>query len=240
MFPNPDIPTLRSLSTGLAAGESDTIICDNAEVVGQMIQKKLDGVCFEVATIRSDQVRTLECLQVGVKVDKTVIHIDPLILFTHATLLLEGQEQEEQINNFKFEFTPEPSALFKYGSMRKTQKSELRNSILKLHPHVQTPNAGCCVVDGGAALHHSPWVPPQCTYNDLAEQFIKYVVSQHKNYEIHVIFDGDTFDLSTKISDQQQCQNSGKVSADVMIAADGSTCVSVKKAEFLLNQSNVY
>ena len=95
-------------------------------------------------------------------------------------------------------------------------------------------------MDGGAALHHSPWVPPQCTYNDLAEQFIKYVVSQHKNYEIHVIFDVDTFDLSTKISDQQQYQNSGKVSADVMIAADGSTCVSVKKAEFLLNQSNVY
>ena len=119
MFPNPDIPTLRSLSTGLAAGESDNIICDNAEVVGQMIQKKLDGVCFEVATIRSDQVRILECLQVGVKVDKTVIHIDPLILFTHATLLLERQDQEEQINNFKFEFIPEPSALFKNGCMKK-------------------------------------------------------------------------------------------------------------------------
>ena len=47
-----------------------------------MIQKKLDGVCFEVATIRrSDQVCTLECLQVGVKVGKTVIHIEALILF---------------------------------------------------------------------------------------------------------------------------------------------------------------
>ncbi|CAM1308181.1 Uncharacterised protein at_DN2294 [Pycnogonum litorale] len=126
---NPDIPTLRSLSTGLTAGESD-INCDDAEVVGQMIQKKLDGVCFEVVTIRSDQVRTLESLQVGVKVDKTVIHIDPLILFTRATLLLERQDQEEQINNFKFEFTPEPSALFKNDSMRKTQKSELRNSII--------------------------------------------------------------------------------------------------------------
>lgn len=122
---DPDIPTLRSLSTGLTAGESDNINCDDAEVVGQMIQKKLDGVCFEVATIRrSDQVRILECLQVGVKVDKTVIHIDPLILFTRASLLLERQDQEEQINNFKFEFTPEPSALFKDGSMRKTRKSE--------------------------------------------------------------------------------------------------------------------
>ena len=46
------------------------------------------------------------------KLDKTVIHIDPLILFTRATLLVERQNEEEQINNFKFEFTPEPSALF--------------------------------------------------------------------------------------------------------------------------------
>lgn len=53
-----------------------------------------------------------------------------------------------------------------------------------------------------------------------------------------MVFDGYTFDLSTKTSEQQQRQNSGKVSADVTIAADGSTCVSVKKAEFLLNQSN--
>ena len=53
-----DIPTLKSLSTGLTAGKHDNINCDYAEVVGQMIQKKLDGVCFEVATTgRSDQVR---------------------------------------------------------------------------------------------------------------------------------------------------------------------------------------
>ena len=82
---DPDIPTLRSLTTGLTAAVSDNINCDDAEAVGQMIQEKLDGVCFQKATIRrSDQVRTLECLQVGVKLDKTVIHIDPLILFTRA------------------------------------------------------------------------------------------------------------------------------------------------------------
>ena len=60
---DPDILTLRSLATGLTAAVCDNINCDAAEVVGQMIQKKLDGVCFEKATIRrSDQVRTLECL----------------------------------------------------------------------------------------------------------------------------------------------------------------------------------
>ena len=51
-----------------------------------MIQEKLDGVCFEVVTIRrSRQKCTLECLYVGVKVEKTVMHIDPLVLFTYAT-----------------------------------------------------------------------------------------------------------------------------------------------------------
>ena len=59
-----------------------------------------------------------------------------------------------------------------------------------------------------------------------------------RHYEIHVVFDGYTFDLSTQISEQQQRQNSGKVSADATIPADGSTCVSVQQAEFLLNQSN--
>ena len=59
-----------------------------------MIQKKLYSVCFEVATIRrSDHVRTLKCIKVGVKVDKTVIHIDPLTLFTRATLLVERQDE---------------------------------------------------------------------------------------------------------------------------------------------------
>ena len=97
-----------------------------------MIQKKLNGVCFEMATIRrSDQVRTLECLQVGVKVDKTVVHIDPLILFTRATLLLERQDQEEKINNFKFEFTPEPSALFKNGSMGKHTEVRITHPYIK-------------------------------------------------------------------------------------------------------------
>ena len=41
-----------------------------------------------------------------------------------------------------------------------------------------------------------------------------------------------------KNSEQEQRQKSGKVSADVMVSADGSTCVSAKKAEFLLNRSN--
>lgn len=54
------------------------------------------------------------------------------------------------------------------------------------------------------------------------------------------VFDGYTFDLSTKTSEQQQSQNSGKVSAGVTDAADGSTCVSVKKAEFLIGPIRVY
>ena len=65
--------------------------------------------------------------------------------------------------------------------------------------------------------------------NDLGEEFIKYLLSRHKNYEMHVVFDGYAFDLSTKVPKQHQRSNSGKVSTDVKIAADGSTCVPVKK-----------
>jgi len=76
-------------------------------------------------------VRTLEWLQEGVKVDKKVVHVDPLILFTRVTLLLERQDREVQTNNFNYEFTLEPTVLLKNGTMRKTQKSELCNTILK-------------------------------------------------------------------------------------------------------------
>ena len=113
----------------------------------------------------------------------------------------------------------------------------MHNSILKQSLCVAKPNADCCVVDGGAALHQSPWVL-QCTYNDLADQFIKHIVSRRDSYEIHMVFDGYSFDRSTKTNEQQQHQNTGRVAADVIITADVGTCMSVKKEEFLLNRSN--
>ena len=62
----PNEPLLRSLSSGLAAKETDKVNCDDAEQVGQHIQASLNGVCVENCKIkRNDQVRTLEHLRVN-------------------------------------------------------------------------------------------------------------------------------------------------------------------------------
>ena len=104
------VPTLRSLSSGLCAQDSDKINCDDAEQVGEVIQNKMDNVPFVNASVsRDDHARTLDQLQVGVVINKTVVHIDPLLLFARSSTLVERLDEESQINCFEHEFTPEPT-----------------------------------------------------------------------------------------------------------------------------------
>ena len=60
-------PDLRSLSSGLTATDEDGINCDDAEAVGQLIQKQLHGVSVEEASIaRKNQALMLYSLHTGV------------------------------------------------------------------------------------------------------------------------------------------------------------------------------
>ena len=84
--------SLRSLSSGLTATENDNIKCDDAESVVKNIHAGLDNVCVENGKIRrKDQVKTLEYLRPGVKIDNTNVHIDPLILVTSLTEILQRE-----------------------------------------------------------------------------------------------------------------------------------------------------
>ena len=147
-----NLSTLRSLSTGLTASSNDKIDCDDVENVGLRIQAKLDGVCFEGATIkRTDQVRTLACLQNEIKVNNEPVHIDPLVLFGRLTAL--AQREDEVMDQFKYELTSEPTALFKDGMMKKPTKSVLRNYLTK----DETPSkvvSKVCALDGDALLYN--------------------------------------------------------------------------------------
>ena len=59
--------------------------CDQAEEVGEKIQKSLDGVAVTSAKIKkSDHVKTLQYLQTGIQVNKNNIHIEPF----HALYVL--------------------------------------------------------------------------------------------------------------------------------------------------------
>ena len=143
---------LCSLSSGVTVNDTDNINCDNAELVGEQIQQKLDGTCFEGCTVkRKDQVRTLACLRKGVHVEDEEIHVQPDVLFSRLVLLVK--QKEEQINYFEYELNPEPAALFINGMMRKPVKSKLRNHLLSLVDGVDNPYSGVCVVDGGYLVH---------------------------------------------------------------------------------------
>lgn len=144
----------RSSAYGVNASPDDNINCDEAEAVavGVAIQRKLDGVCVEDATIKSkEQVRTMESLRPGVKIEGKTVHIDPCILFSHPTTILGSGE--DVMKYFDYEMAPEPTAIFKDGLLRKPTKSTLRNLLLdKINPSSDVP-VHTCVVDGGALLH---------------------------------------------------------------------------------------
>ena len=73
--------------SGLIATEG--INCDDAETVGENIQKSLDNVTVEEAKIpKNDQIKTLDILQTGIVIDSETLYVDPLILFTMLLITL--------------------------------------------------------------------------------------------------------------------------------------------------------
>ena len=143
-------PCLKSLSAGIVATEG--INCDDAETVGENIQKSLDNLTVEEAKIsKKDHIKTLDTLQTGIVIDSKTVYIDPLIHFTRLAAII--QRDGCVADHFKYELTPEARSLFKDGYMRKTAKSSLRNYILKKAERNITSLSVSCIIGGGALLH---------------------------------------------------------------------------------------
>jgi hypothetical protein len=88
--------------------------------------------------------------------------------------------------------------------MRKANKASLRNKILKFNHSTVQPNGDVTVVDGGAALHKTPWTL-HSTYGECADAFVRYVASKHGyNKLIHVVFDGYDDPLSLKTTEHER------------------------------------
>ena len=75
------------------------------------IQSTLDNVSMGDAKIkRKDQVKTLDNLCPGVKINDKTMHVDPMVLFTCLTALV--QHKDDMIDCFQFELAPEPTSWF--------------------------------------------------------------------------------------------------------------------------------
>ena len=117
---DPRQPLLQSIALEITALDEDSVNCDEAEKVGFLIQEELNSICIENASIKwKDHAKTLERRCPGIKIDNNTVHIDPLILYSLLTSLLQREDK------FLYELAPEPTSLFKDGMIRKPTESTL-------------------------------------------------------------------------------------------------------------------
>ena len=194
-------PCLKRLSTGLIANEE--INCDDAEKVGENVQKSLDNLTIEEAKIsKKDHIKTLDILQTGIVIDAKTVYIDPPILFSRLSAII--QREECVTDYFKHELTAEPTSLFKGGLMRKPVKSSLRNYILKRADRSKTSSSVSCVIDGGALFHKVKWTIGS-TFEDVMKSYQDYIQSRFSRYHnVYIVFDGYDDKLSIKATEHKR------------------------------------
>ena len=176
-------PLLKSLSSGITVAD-DSINCDDAEAVGMKIQQSLDNLVMNTAKIkRKERVKMLDMLKPGVTLHDEKVYIDPSILFSRLTAIV--QKEDKVTKELFYELTQEPSALFKDGLMRNSQKSKLQHYILKSCSPVNSWHSNTCVVDGGALLHNVKWAPNK-TYVDICGLYINYIRTNYGVYDIYI------------------------------------------------------
>ena len=225
-------PSLKSLSTGLIATEE--IDCDEAEKVGENIQKTLDNITIEEAKVsRKSAIKTLDTLQTGISIDEKTVYIDPLILFTRLAAII--QRDGCVIDYFNYELTPEPTSLFKGGLMRKAAKSSLRNHILKKADGNVSSSSASCVVDGGALLHKIKWTQGS-TFQDIIKSYLDYIRVRFREYQnLCIVFDGYDDEMSIKATEHSR--RSAQLSSSNVDVTEKMILTSNREV-FLRNQIN--
>ena len=202
---------LRSLSSGLTATEGDGINCHKTEEIGRKLQKHLDNISVLEASIkRSEQIKSLDHLYPGIKVDKEKVHINPTLLFSRLIALV--QREEDMLPYFDYELTAIPTSLFKDYAMRKTAKAQLAKVLMsKVQPSGRNAQL-YHVLDGGALIHRVKWLKRE-TYSDIAKKYVSYV---HHNYgHSCIVFDG--YNHGPSIKDHEHQRRLKKTCADIQL-----------------------
>lgn len=228
-----DNSCLRSLSTGIVASDSDKINCDDADEVGFRILKSVDEVKFTDVTFKKvDQILTLSDISsVAHNNNGKTINIDSGLLFNRLLIIMDrcGSNIEQY---FSYELTPLPSALFKDGFMRKPDKSQLSDELLKDVDVLPVQKSDVMLVDGGYLLHAVKW-PANCTYEDLLQIYESFVKKRYGSH-VTVVFDG--YDTGPNTKDHEHKRRASKLSPDV--AFNPQMQVYRNQTAFLSNSNN--
>ena len=119
--------------------------------IGKIINEELDGIFFSNSSIkRKEQIKSLDELKVGVKLDKETIFVDPSVLFSILLLMIERELR--MIEYFRYELTPVPTSLFEDGMMRKSVRFILMKVVTKNVPSDASYVSPVHILDGGALL----------------------------------------------------------------------------------------
>lgn len=167
------------LSNGLVSIiRKDDVNCEQAEEIGQNIQKSLDGVAITNASIkRKDLTKPLESLM---EVKKAKSGIDLKVMFNRMITVAEREESLEQF--FEFELTSEPMSMFK-ENMRKPDKPSLRKVLLPdslSHTLEEIDKQMTSIIDGGALLHKVRWKKGM-KFLEIGNLYVKYIENHYKH-----------------------------------------------------------
>ena len=156
---------------------------------------------YHFLTHQKEQIKSLKELNVGVKLDKKTIYVDPSVLFSRFLLIIERDQR--MIEYFHYELTPVPMFLFEDGMMRKSTKSVLVKAVTKNVPRDASYVFPVYILDGGALLRKIKWISSSTVHNVIFQycQYIKF------NYGLGcVIFDG--YDEKPCIKDHEHQRRS--------------------------------
>ena len=225
----PDL--LVSIATGIVADSS--VNCDSAIQVGETAMKRMTGKTYaEVKLHRKDKVKSLGAMKNIIKVRGEEVVVNPSILFSRITCILNTSSELETF--LQYELAPQPPSLFVDGQMRKTTKSALGKMLKSLVSSQNTlPTNAHFVIDGGHLLQSVVW-PKPATYLNICESYTSHVLNHYKTGAT-VVFDGYDGPVSTKSAEQNR-RAKRSTSADIVIALNLPTTTS--QSEFLGNRNN--
>jgi hypothetical protein len=232
-----DEEQLRNVSTGMIADERVNV--DDALTIGLEIHKKITGQKFgDIVLKQVDQARTFNIMRKPIRIANEDVRMSSTELYQRllSTALVKGPPDPSV---FAHELAAVPPALFQDdGSMRKSQKSQLANHILKMDKditaqEVMEPTA--TVIDGCALMHRLPW-PKVGTMETVCEYFVTAVI-QRKSPEMPVWVVFDSYGASTT-KDPEQKRRRLLQGSFPDVALESKTPIPGNKAAFLSNKHN--
>ena len=231
---------LENFVSGKEASPSVNIF--NAKEVGKAILAKMEGVSVKDFSFK----RKEQAMSMGSKVkrkDGTILHIDPQNLFDRliALALVSLLEYKTDLSQMmSFELAPFPPSLFESEDlMREANKPQITELLKKHHRPTPSDNApkleGVVVLDGGSLLYTIHWAKGT-KFNEIAEQYTKFVKKHHllPGCEVKVVFDSYPQEPTTK--DSTHLRRTNQACIRIRVADD--TLLDITKQQFLSNSEN--